>query len=132
MSSNRDLIQSLYNAFAQGDAAAVLGAMHPEVEWNEAENSPYADQNPYIGPGRVGQDVFGRIMADFPNFTVSPEQLVADGDMVVAMGRYRGIHAGTRKALDAQFAHVWTIANGKVVRFQQYTDTAQYERAMKA
>jgi uncharacterized protein len=130
MSTNRDLIQSLYAAFAEGDAATVLGAMHPEVEWNEAESSPYADQNPYVGPGRVGEGVFGRIMADFPNFAVSPEQFVADGEVVVAMGRYRGTHKVTRKALDAQFTHAWTIRNGKVVRFQQYTDTAQYHRVM--
>jgi ketosteroid isomerase-like protein len=37
MPSNLELVQSLYDAFARGDADAVLGAMHPDVDWNEAE-----------------------------------------------------------------------------------------------
>lgn len=132
MLSNRELIQSLYDAFAKGDAATVLGAMHPEVEWKEAESSPYADQNPYVGPGRVGAGVFGRLMADFEGFTVTPLKLVAEGDTVVALGRYTGTHKGSGKPLDAQFAHAWTVRDGKVMEFQQYTDTAQYQRVMTA
>lgn len=132
MPSNRELVQSIYDAFAKGDAASVLGAMHPEVEWKEAESSPYADQNPYVGPGRVAQGVFGRLMADFEGFTVTPLKLVAEGDTVVALGRYTGTHKASSKRLDAQFAHAWTIRDGKVMDFQQYTDTAQYQRLMAA
>ena len=132
MLSNRELIQSLYDAFAKGDAATVLGAMHPEVEWKEAESSPYADQNPYVGPAQVGAGVFGRVMADFEGFTVTPRKLVAEGDTVVALGRYTGTHKGSGKRLDAQFAHAWTVRDGKVMDFQQYTDTAQYQRVMTA
>jgi uncharacterized protein len=132
MPSNREVIQSLYDAFAKGDAATVLGAMHPKVDWKEAENSPYADQNPYIGPGRVGEGVFGRLMADFEGFTVTPQKLVAEGDTVIALGRYTGTHRGSSKRLDAQFAHAWTIRDGKVTDFQQYTDTAQYQQLMTA
>ena len=32
--------------------------------------------------------------------------------------------------LDAQFAHVYTLSGGKIVRFQQYTDTAQWKEAL--
>jgi uncharacterized protein len=128
MPSNREMVQSLYDAFAKGDAGTVLGAMHDQVDWREAENSPYADHNPYIGPNRVGEGVFGRLMADFEGYTVTPQKLVAEGDTVVALGRYTGTHRRSNKPLDAQFAHVWTIRDGKVVDFQQYTDTAQYQQ----
>lgn len=128
MSSNRELVQSLYDAFARGDADTVLGALHPEVDWREAESSPYADQNPYLGPQQVAEGVFERLLADFPDFTVTPEQLVADGDTVVSLGRYAGTRAATGESLDAQFVHAWTIEDGRVTRFQQYTDTAQFQQ----
>lgn len=131
MSSNRELIQSLYDAFAQGDADTVLGALHPEVDWREAESSPYADQNPYLGPQQVAEGVFERLLADFPDFTVTPEQLVADGDTVVSLGRYAGTRAATGESLDAQFVHAWTVEDGQVTRFQQYTDTAQFQHVMR-
>jgi ketosteroid isomerase-like protein len=132
MASNRELIRSLYDAFAKGDAGTVLGAMHPEVNWREAENSPYADQNPYVGPGRVGEGLFGRLMADFDGFAVTPHKLVAEGDAVVALGRCTGSYRTTGNRLDAQFVHAWTVRDGKVVDFQDYTDTAQWQKVMTA
>ena len=32
----------------------------------------------------------------------------------------------TGKPLDAQVTHIWDFANGKITRFQQYTDTWQF------
>ena len=29
---------------------------------------------------------------------------------------------------DAQFAHIWKLRSGKVIEFQQYTDTQQWTR----
>jgi ketosteroid isomerase-like protein len=132
MPSNRELLQSLYDAMAKGDVGAMFAAMHADVAWNEAEGSPYADQNPYTGPQRVGEGVFGRLMADFDGFTVTPEKIIADGDTVVAVGRYRGTQRANNRPLDAQFAHMWTIRDGKIAGFQQYTDTAQYQQVMSS
>ena len=56
------------------------------------------------------------------------EQIIDGGDTVVALGRYTATNNSTGKALDSQFAHVWGFRGGKVVRFQQYADTAQFAR----
>jgi len=128
MPSNREFVQSLYDAFARGDADIVLAGLAPDVEWNEAEGSPYADLNPYRGPDEVGNGVFGRLLADYDEFSVQPSQLMEDGNMVVALGRYQGTHRASGQRLDAPFAHAWTVQDGKVTAFQQYTDTAQYQR----
>lgn len=128
--SNRDLIQSLYDAFARGDAPAVLGILHDDVEWNEALGSPLADRNPYDSPQAVGEGVFGRILSSYDGFQATPHALVADGDRVVALGTYTGTHTASGTALDAPFAHAWTVRDGKVSAFQQYTDTAQWRDQM--
>lgn len=52
--------------------------------------------------------------------------LPASGDRVVVPGRYAGTNKATGKALDAQFAHVLTVTDGRIVGFQQYTDTARW------
>ncbi|HEX3159005.1 MAG TPA: nuclear transport factor 2 family protein [Gemmatimonadaceae bacterium] len=128
MPSNRELIQSLYDAFGRGDAGTVLGAFHPDIVWNEAEGFVYADRNPYRGPSQVAEGVFGRLATEWEGFTVSPQTLLQDGETVVALGRYRGTFRATGRRLDAQFAHVWTVKDGRVSQFQQYTDTAQSAR----
>ncbi|MGB7546659.1 MAG: nuclear transport factor 2 family protein [Terracidiphilus sp.] len=128
---NREFIESLYAAFARGDGPTVLAAMDPAIVWNEAENFPYADRNPYIGPTAVAEGVFFRLATEWDDFQAVPAEFLDAGDTVVVTGRYRGIFKATRAALDAQFAHVWRLRDGKVTAFQQYTDTAQAVRVMQ-
>jgi hypothetical protein len=127
--SDVDRIRGLYAAFARGDVPSVLAGFHPDIEWNEAENFPYADRNPYRGPASIATSLFSRLAADWDELRVVPaEFMAAVGSRVVVCGRYRGMHRATRRQVDAQFAHVWTLRSGWVVRFQQYTDTLQFAR----
>ncbi len=45
---------------------------------------------------------------------------------VVVLGTYTGRRKETGREVRAQFAHVWGVRDGRVVRFQQYTDTKQF------
>jgi ketosteroid isomerase-like protein len=132
MNSDRvALIRQLYDAFARGDVPAVLGAFDPRIEWREAEGFVYADGNPYIGPDAIVQGVFGRLAAEWDNFTVKPNEILATTDGAVSFGRYSGVHKRTGRRVDAQFAHVWRISGDKIHGFQQYTDTAQFREAVQ-
>jgi ketosteroid isomerase-like protein len=129
--ANVELIQGLYAAFARGDAAAVIAAMDSGIVWNEAENFPYADRNPYVGPGAVAEGIFFRLVTEWDQFQALPSEILDAGDSVVALGYYKATYKATGIALNAQFAHIWRIAGGKIAGFQQYTDTAQAVRAVK-
>ena len=127
-----DVITGLYQAFGRGDVPAVLGAFDPAIQWLEAENFLYADRNPYVGPAAVAEGVFMRCVSDIDGFTVTPQRVTDAGDTVVVEGRYRGTMKATGIAIDAQFVHVWQLDGGKVVAFQQYTDTKQWADAAAA
>lgn len=129
---NVELIQAMYAAFAAGDVPGVLGRMSPGIIWNEAENFPYADGNPYVGPEAVLHGVFARCASEWDGFSVVIEEILDAGDTVVALGRYRGTYKATGRAQNTQVVHVWRVANGKVVRFQQYADTLQAARVTGA
>src|SRR5438128_1191596 len=122
---NVALIQGLYAAFKAGDVADVLARMSPEIVWNEAENFPYADGNPYRGPEAVLTGVFARLGTEWDGFAAVPAEYLDAGDSVVVLGRYHGTYKATGRALDAQLVHVWRVADSKAVAFQQYTDTLQ-------
>jgi len=132
MPTNPDIIKSIYANFAKGDVPAVLGAFDSQIEWNEAEGFVYADGNPYVGPQAVLAGIFQRIGSDVANFTVIPQRIIDGGDVIVAEGRYHGTMKSTNTTIDSQFAHVWQLRGGKVVRFQQYTDTRQWADAIGA
>jgi ketosteroid isomerase-like protein len=123
---NIDTVKAIYQAFATGDIPFVLGVFDPQIEWNEAENFLYADRNPYVGAQAILDGVFARLGAEWDNFSATPEEIVGSAETVVSFGRYRGTFKKNGAAVNAQFVHVFKFRNGKAVRFQQYTDTAQF------
>ena len=117
------VIRALYDAFAAGDIPAALGAMSPGIVWNEANNFPYADGNPYIGPQAVLEGVFARCSSEWDSFGVEVDELIDGGDTVVALGHYTGTFKATGRPQRTQMAHVWRLKDGKAQAFQQYADT---------
>lgn len=107
----------------------MLAALDPQVEWNEAENFLYSGGNPYIGPQAVLTGVLAHIGGEWDSFSATPEQIIGQDDTVISRGRYRGTYKATGIAVNAQFVHVFVYKDGKVAKFQQYTDTAQFRDA---
>jgi ketosteroid isomerase-like protein len=127
---NVNTIRQMYEAFAKGDVPTIIAALDPQVEWWEAENFIYADRNPYIGPQSVLEGVFMRIAQEWDGFAVSPKELLDAGETVIGHGYYSGTYKKNGKQIRAQFAHFFTFRDGRVVKFQQYTDTAQFLQAI--
>jgi ketosteroid isomerase-like protein len=125
MSENVLIVRSAYEAFAKGDITAVVALLDDNVEWHEAEHAPYWPGGPFIGPQAVIDGVFKRLQEDYEGFTIDVRRIVDCGDTVLVEGRYRATARATGKPLDAQLAHVWDFRDGKVVRWQQYTDSWQ-------
>jgi ketosteroid isomerase-like protein len=128
VATSKEIIIGLYEAFGRGDAETVLGMLDESVDWKEAEGGPLATDNPYTGPQAVAGGVFAPLLSELEDFRVSPHLFVAEGGEVVAFGRYTGTHRESGDPLDAQFTHHWSVKDGKIVAFQQYTDTAQWSR----
>jgi hypothetical protein len=130
MEDNVAVIRAIYDAFATGDLRAALALMAPDIVWNEAENFPYADGNPYRGPEAVLNGVFARLGSEWENFAAVAQEYLAAGETVVVLGRYRGACRATGRPINAQMAHVWHVAQGRAASFQQYVDTLQIARAI--
>jgi len=125
-----ETIKAAYAAFGRNDPSVLFGAMDPAVTWHEAEGNPLADRNPYVGAQAIGEGVFGRLMAVIDGFTAAPSAFIDGGDDVVVLGRYGGTIKTSGAHLDAQFCHVYRFRDGKIVSFQQYTDSAQWARLL--
>ncbi|HVE68452.1 MAG TPA: nuclear transport factor 2 family protein [Solirubrobacteraceae bacterium] len=127
---NVQVVKDAYAAFGRGDVEAVLGAMTEDVEWNEAESMPYTCRQP--GPQEVAEQIFGPIVQDIEDFSVTPEEIVASGDLVVVICRYRGTGKATGRELDEPAVHVWDMRDGKLARFRQFLDTAKFLEVVPA
>jgi ketosteroid isomerase-like protein len=124
MPANKDIIAAAYASFANGDVPAVLAVMDPEIEWTEAEGWPLYTGT-LVGPQAIVDGIFMRIGEIGENFALAIAQLVAAGDTVGALGTSSWTRNGSGEPAEVKIAHVWTLADGKVTRFQQHIDTAK-------
>ena len=95
---NVEVIQSVYAEFATGNIEGVISNFSSNIEWNEAENYIYADNNPYVGADAIVQGVFGRTGGEWNNFSVGDPSIMPVGaNHVLATGRYTGEYKATGK-----------------------------------
>jgi ketosteroid isomerase-like protein len=120
--SNVELVKGIYAAFGVGDVAKVLGAMHPQIRWTGTAGYQYGGA--FGSPQAVLENVFAQIPVGFESFSIDVERLIDAGNVVVMQGHYVATGKATGKGVRAAVAHVFEISDGKVVRFDQYVDSA--------
>lgn len=126
MSEATEVLGKLYEAFAAGDGEA-LGALIGDTHWVEAAGGPYGGD--YRGLGEIAENVFAPIGRDVVGFSALPDEILPVGeDRAIALGHYRGSVAGG--ALAIRFAHLASVAGGRITRFEQFTDTHHWQRAL--
>lgn len=122
------LVASIYNRLADGDIDGVVACLDENVHWTEAEGFPTGGT--YRGPEEVRSGVFGPIGEIWADFTCTPTQILACGDQVVSLGIYSGTCIESGNPMEVPFCHIWTVRDGEVSAFQQFTDTLLVHNAL--
>lgn len=130
-SQSVSLVQDLYAAFGRGDVPAILAQLAPDVEWEVVGRR---DDYPTFGV-RHGQDGVGEFFAllaeheAYSDFT--PLSFHDAGDTVLVLGRAAYELKATGKRVATDWAHVFTLRDGKVAGFREFYDTAQVAEAYR-
>jgi ketosteroid isomerase-like protein len=128
MSRNYEAVRAHYEGSDRKDLAAMMAPVTSATEWTEMAGFPYAGT--YVGPDAIVAGVFRRIGEDWDGYTFALERLVDGGETIVGIGTYSGVFRRTGKRMSARVVHVWDMKDGKVVRFEQFTDTRLVAQAM--
>jgi ketosteroid isomerase-like protein len=124
MSTNLEIVRNTYGS----GPPAFLAVLAPDVEWTEAAGFPYAGT--YRGADEIVKNVFARLGSEWEGFKADVDQWHDAGDTIIATGFYRGTYRKTNRPMEASFAHVLTLKDGKIVRFVQYVDSKKVWDAM--
>ena len=120
---NLKTVERTFEAFGRGDAEGFLGCLSEDVEWTIAgppEIVPYAGtRRGHEGAAQFLQQI--GVSVEFEQF--EPRQFLAQGDTVAVIGSERGRVRSTGKSFDNPWVLVFTLAGGKITRFQSYEDT---------
>jgi len=128
MTANIDIVRAHYAASAQGNLREMMVNVSPQVHWTEMAGFPCAGT--WVGPQAVVDNVFAVLGRDWIGYRFELQNLIDGGDQVVGVGTYHGTHRATGKEMQARVAHVWKLQDGKIVAFEQFTDTLLVNRAM--
>jgi hypothetical protein len=121
--NNMAVIQQAFACFGQGDVPGILNTLADDVTWQVA---PVANV-PYTGTrnGHAGAAEFFALMAQCEDvLQFEPRDFIAQGDQVVVRGQYAGRVKDTGREYTTYFIHIFTVRDGKIVNFDEYTDTA--------
>ena len=128
--SHLETVQALYAAFGRGDMPAMLALLAPDIQWDY----PPSDEIPWAGSFR-GHDGVNRFFAaivgsvDFEGFEA--RRFLTQDDSVVVLGWEKLRVKRTGRTFETHWTHAYTLSNGKITTFREYTDTAAAEAAFR-
>src|ERR1043165_7299746 len=130
--ANIDHVQSMYAAFGRGDIAALLAGMTPDIDWQTiGRQKDFPTLGPRKGVAQVQE--FFQLVAEHEEFSdFTPREFYAAEDKVFVLGSYNLKLKKTGKPIASEWVHVFTLKDGKVTRFREHTDTAQFAEAYRA
>ena len=128
---NTKLVQKTYELFKSGDIETLLGMYSDDISWEtpKVENSPFGGK--ISGREKVAE--FFTTLDKHEEFSVfEPTEFIAQGDKVVVLGHSKARVKSTNKELTLEFAHIVTVADGKISGFYEFFDTSAAARAYAA
>jgi uncharacterized protein len=131
MSSNLETTKKAYELFMQGDISTLVKDL---VDATGILVSPGPeDKLPWAGKFKGQQEIadwFARLAENLDFAEVAPREMIEQGETVVVIGASSVRVKRTGKPVKEEWVHVLKYNQGRIVSFQEYTDTAEFALAM--
>jgi ketosteroid isomerase-like protein len=127
---NVQVVKDAYAAFGRGDVASILSSLTDDVSWE----LPGPAEIPYAGlrRGRDGAAEFFQRLGEADDVQLfEPRRFLADGNLVVVLGRYEARVKATGKIAKSDWVHVFEFRDGKVASWREFLDSEEYAKAYR-
>ncbi len=126
--SNQKIIEDMYRNYASGSMAAVLSCFDKDVIWKR----PGAPSIPFSGVFKGIDEVmkmFAILSTTLSIKKFEPEKICTNEDTVVVMGYDLADVISTGKSYSTEWAHVFTLKDGKIINVNVFLDTKTVSEA---
>jgi ketosteroid isomerase-like protein len=127
---NVQVVQEAYAAFLRGDIPGVLALVDDQIDWHAIKGAEGAAPHAGARHGRDGVATFFSQLAATTRFNrFEPREFIAQGDQVAVIGDYAATVTTTGREIASDWVMVFTLRDGRITRFREWTDSAGVVRA---
>jgi ketosteroid isomerase-like protein len=124
-----EILRAAYEALNRGDIPGTVAVLDADAEWHEHSELPEADS--YRGR-EVIQSFLESFLESWDDFRQEVEDLIAEDGKVLILLHMIGQGKGSGIRVEARYAHLWTMREGRGVRVDTYTDREEALEALHA
>jgi len=126
---NKQLLTTIFDALATGDTRPFSNAMADDLRWLFAGEWSWA-RDWGATKQEVRDNLLRPLMAQYPDYRSTAEEILADGDRVVVRAR------ADATTLDGDpypqaYCYVFRVIDGRITEVIEYCDTALVERVLE-
>lgn len=126
--SNSELVKQIYGYFGEGNIDGVIGMLADNVNWIIPTIKNYPPSGTHNGKDEVRK--FFMSMPEYVEvISFEPKIFSEDGPYVYVQGNYEFKAKSTGKTICCDWVEVFYFDNGKISRYEEYTDTAAFQNA---
>jgi uncharacterized protein len=124
-----EILRGAYEALNEGDIERALAVLDEHAEWCEHSDLPEAGL--YQGRDAI-RTFLKEFLESWQDFHQETEELIPGDGRVLIMLRSKVRGKGSGIAVEGQYAHLWTMRDGRGMRVDAYFDRKEGLRALKA
>ncbi len=125
---NRQLLTSVFDAMARGDARPFADAMAEDFTWRFPGQWSWA-RDWGQGKQQVRSALLQPLMTQFAQYRSRAEEIICEGDRVVVRAVAEARTVGGA-AYPQAYCYVFEVRDGQLVKVLEYCDTALVERVL--
>lgn len=118
-SQNVEIMEQVYEAYANRDVEGLLGSLHEDFEIRASEPLPWGGSF----RGKDGMMEFIGLITSHVQSRVDVDEMVEAGDHVIAIGWSAGKVVATGEEYSVRLVDVNELRDGKILSIQIYLDT---------
>src|SRR5262249_2459231 len=115
---NMQVVKEFYAAIGRDDLNAILGLLTPDVDWTFLGTKEIPFAGDWKSPDGVSK-YFAIIVDTMELEQFGPEEFIAQGDWVVALGRERMRIKPTGRRYEAAWTHAFKLREGKIAVYRE-------------
>jgi ketosteroid isomerase-like protein len=119
-STNASLIAAIFEELAKGNGAPFWNACHDELVWRTIGSSSWSGE--FRGKQTIIEEVLRPLNAVLEKRATVATRVIDGGDVVAVQAKGNNVARDGRR-YDNDYVLVFHMADGKIVRYEEYCDT---------